>query len=62
MEVKFYLHYKDTIWKGEMKVLSEKIDKLIVSDRLEVMDIHINIQAKILLPLFITDNSQINVQ
>ena len=29
LEDKFELNYKDTIWKGEIKVLSEKSDELI---------------------------------
>ena len=34
MEVKFYLHSKDTIWKGAMKVLSERTYKIIGAYRL----------------------------
>ena len=61
LEDKFELNYKDTIWKGAIKVLSEKSDELIGVQRLEVMGLYINIQVTRLISLFLADNSQLNI-
>ena len=54
------IHSKDTIWQGEIQILSENSDKLIGGDRLEVIRFNINIQETRLLSL-LTGNSILNV-